>query len=68
MGLYGVCTCVVILLARGAGAAAGARYLIARGAGAAAGAGHLIAHGAAPLFTRGACSVPSLCQQISPLG
>lgn len=54
MGLYGVYTCVVILLARGAGAAAGARYLIARGA--------------APLFMRGACSVPSLCQPISPLG
>lgn len=54
MGLYGVCTCVVILLARGAGAAAGA--------------GHLLARGAAPLFMRGACSVPSLCQPISPLG
>lgn len=54
MGLYGVCTCVVILLAHGAGAAAGA--------------GHLLARGAAPLFMRGACSVPSLCQQISPLG
>ena len=40
MGLYGVCTCVVILLARGA----------------------------VPLFMHGACSVPSLCQPISPLG
>lgn len=40
MGLYGVCTCVVILLARGAGAAAGA--------------GHLLARGAVPLFMRGA--------------
>lgn len=54
MGLYSVCTCVVILLARGAGAAAGA--------------GHLLARGAVPLFMRGACSVPSLCQPISPLG
>ena len=54
MGLYGVCTCVVILLARDAGAAAGA--------------GHLLARDAVPLFMHGACSVPSLCQPISPLG
>ena len=54
MGLYGVCTCVVIFLARGAGAPAGTGYLPTRGA--------------APLFMRGACSVPSLCQPISPLG
>lgn len=40
MGLYSVCTCVVILLARGVGAAAGA--------------GHLLARGAVPLFMRGA--------------
>ena len=53
---------LVILLACGAGAAAGAALLFMHGAG------HLIAHGAAPLFIRGACSVPSLCQQISPLG